>query len=54
MVHALIAFSYDEVVKAGKAHGTTDEDLMGGLFFYVKVQLVEFSQRLRRFKIGGT
>ncbi|SJL18005.1 uncharacterized protein ARMOST_21576 [Armillaria ostoyae] len=47
----LDGWDYDEVAKAGREHGTTDDDLMGGLFFYVKAQLVEFSQRLRRFKI---
>ncbi|PBK94164.1 hypothetical protein ARMGADRAFT_965842 [Armillaria gallica] len=47
----LDGWNYDEVVKAGREHGTTDDDLMGGLFFYVKAQLVEFSERLRRFKI---
>ncbi|KAK0479293.1 hypothetical protein IW261DRAFT_1564672 [Armillaria novae-zelandiae] len=31
-------------------HGTTDDDLIGGLIFYAKSQLVEFSERLRRFK----
>ncbi len=44
-------FSFDEMFNAGKAHGTTEEDLFGCLFFYVKDQLVEFSKRLRRFKI---
>ncbi|KAK0448399.1 uncharacterized protein EV420DRAFT_1275660 [Desarmillaria tabescens] len=48
----LQGWDYNEVVKAGRAHGTTEDDLMGGLFFYVKDQLVEFSQRLRRFKIN--
>ncbi|SJL17864.1 uncharacterized protein ARMOST_21428 [Armillaria ostoyae] len=47
----LDGWNYDEVAKAGREHGTTDDDLMGGLFFNVKAQLVEFSQRLRRFKI---
>ncbi|KAK0498174.1 hypothetical protein EDD18DRAFT_1156687 [Armillaria luteobubalina] len=47
----LEGWDYTEAVKAGKAHGTTEDDLMGGLFFYVKDQLVEFSKRLRRFKI---
>ncbi|KAG7443862.1 uncharacterized protein BT62DRAFT_934454 [Guyanagaster necrorhizus] len=41
----------DEIFKAGKDHGTTEDDLMGCLFFYVKDQLVEFSKRLRRFKV---
>ncbi|KAK0490418.1 hypothetical protein IW261DRAFT_1432010 [Armillaria novae-zelandiae] len=47
----LVGWDYTEVVKAGKAHGTTEDDLMGSMFFYVKDQLVEFSKRLRRFKI---
>ncbi|KAK0482797.1 hypothetical protein IW261DRAFT_1469714 [Armillaria novae-zelandiae] len=47
----LDGWDYDEAIKAGRAHGTTDDDLMGGLFFYVKSQLVEFSERLRRFKV---
>ncbi|PBK65733.1 hypothetical protein ARMSODRAFT_1022167 [Armillaria solidipes] len=47
----LEGWDYTEVVKAGKEHGTTADDLMGGMFFYVKDQLVEFSKRLRRFKI---
>ncbi|KAK0202289.1 hypothetical protein DFS33DRAFT_1434619 [Desarmillaria ectypa] len=42
---------FDEMFNAGKAHGTTEEDLIGCLFFYVKDQLVEFSKRLRKFKI---
>ncbi len=44
-------FSLDEMFTAGMAHCTTEDDLMGCLFFYVKDQLVEFSKRLRRFKI---
>ncbi|KAK0437608.1 uncharacterized protein EV420DRAFT_1587760 [Desarmillaria tabescens] len=44
-------WNLDEMFKAGKAHGTTEDDLIGCLFFYVKNQLVEFSNRLRRFKI---
>lgn len=47
----LKGWDYNEVVKAGRAHGTTDDDLMGGMFFYVKDQLVEFSKRLRKFKV---
>ncbi|KAK0205974.1 hypothetical protein DFS33DRAFT_1381078 [Desarmillaria ectypa] len=45
----LEGWDYNEVVKAVKAH-STDDDLMGSLFFYVKYQLVEFSKRLRRYK----
>lgn len=44
-------WNIDEIFKAGKDHGTTEEDLIGCLFFYIKDQLVEFSNRLRRFKI---
>ncbi|KAK0202285.1 hypothetical protein DFS33DRAFT_882083 [Desarmillaria ectypa] len=44
-------WNLDETFKAGKDHGTTEDDLIGCLFFYVKDQLVEFSNRLRRFKI---
>ncbi|SJL18689.1 uncharacterized protein ARMOST_22288 [Armillaria ostoyae] len=44
-------WNIDEIFKAGKDHGTTEDDLIGGLFFYIKDQLVEFSNRLRRFKI---
>ncbi|KAK0209659.1 hypothetical protein IW262DRAFT_1416458 [Armillaria fumosa] len=44
-------WNIDEIFKAGKDHGTTEDDLIGCLFFYIKDQLVEFSKRLRRFKI---
>ncbi|KAK0188295.1 hypothetical protein F5146DRAFT_1002396 [Armillaria mellea] len=44
-------WNIDEIFKAGKDHGTTEDDLIGCLFFYIKDQLVEFSNRLRRFKI---
>ncbi|KAK0445948.1 hypothetical protein EV421DRAFT_1734578 [Armillaria borealis] len=47
----LKGWNLDEMFTAGMAHGTTEDDLMGCLFFYVKDQLVEFSKRLRRFKI---
>ncbi|KAK0488270.1 hypothetical protein EDD18DRAFT_1291619 [Armillaria luteobubalina] len=49
--HPFDGWSFDEMFNAGKVHGTTEEDLIGCLFFYVKDQLVEFSKRLRRFKI---
>ncbi|KAK0452836.1 uncharacterized protein EV420DRAFT_1558595 [Desarmillaria tabescens] len=49
--HPFDGWDFDEMFNAGKAHGTTEEDLIGCLFFYVKDQLVEFSKRLRRFKI---
>ncbi|PBK87152.1 hypothetical protein ARMGADRAFT_939469 [Armillaria gallica] len=49
--HPFDGWDFDEMFNAGKAHGTTEEDLFGCLFFYVKDQLVEFSKRLRRFKI---
>ncbi|KAJ7582114.1 hypothetical protein C8J56DRAFT_1168157 [Mycena floridula] len=39
------------VLEAGAKYGTTKEDLMGCLFFFVKEQLVEFASRLQRFKI---
>ncbi|ESK84858.1 hypothetical protein Moror_14952 [Moniliophthora roreri MCA 2997] len=50
----LQGWDLSEVVKAGKEHGTTEEDIMGCLFFYVKDQLLEFSKRLRRFHIAIT
>ncbi|KAK0224510.1 hypothetical protein EDD85DRAFT_243310 [Armillaria nabsnona] len=43
-------WNIDEIFKAGNDHGTTADDLIGCLFFYIKDQLVEFSNRLRRFK----
>ncbi|PBK64333.1 hypothetical protein ARMSODRAFT_918507, partial [Armillaria solidipes] len=49
--HPFDGWDFDEMFNAGKAHGTTEEDLIGCLFFYVKDELVEFSKRLRRFKI---
>ncbi|KAK0475690.1 hypothetical protein EDD18DRAFT_1265999, partial [Armillaria luteobubalina] len=49
--HPFDGWDFDEMFNAGKAHGTTEEDLIGCLFFYVKDQLVEFSKRLRRFKV---
>ncbi len=49
-IFAYLRFSLDEIFKAGKDHGTTEDDLIGCLFFHIKDQLVEFSNRLRRFK----
>lgn len=49
--HPFDGWDFDEMFNAGKALGTTEEDLIGCLFFYVKEQLVEFSKRLRRFKM---
>ncbi|KAK0466665.1 hypothetical protein IW261DRAFT_1346445 [Armillaria novae-zelandiae] len=49
--HPFDGWDFDEMFNAGKAHGTTEEDLIGCLFFHVKGQLVEFSKRLRRFHI---
>lgn len=44
-------WDFDEIFDSGKAHGTTEADLIGSLFFHIMDQLVEFSKRLRRFKI---
>ncbi|KAF5374237.1 hypothetical protein D9758_004727 [Tetrapyrgos nigripes] len=40
------------IFEAGKAHGTTREDLIGCLYFYLKDQLLKFAYRLRSFKIN--
>ncbi|EEB91556.1 hypothetical protein MPER_10064, partial [Moniliophthora perniciosa FA553] len=50
----LQGWDLSEVIKVGKEHGTTEEDIMGCLFFYVKDQLLEFSKRLRRFRTAIT
>ncbi|KAF5361312.1 hypothetical protein D9758_010291 [Tetrapyrgos nigripes] len=38
--------------EVGKAHGTTQADIMGCLYFYIKDQLHTFAQRLRTFKMN--
>ena len=48
----LTSSSPKSVFASGKAHGTSEEDIFGCLFFHVKDQLIEFSKRLRRFKIN--
>ncbi|EEB95432.1 hypothetical protein MPER_05602, partial [Moniliophthora perniciosa FA553] len=41
-----------DVLKAGKEHGTTEEDIIGCLHYHVKDQLTNFSRRLRKFSIS--
>ncbi|ESK84859.1 hypothetical protein Moror_14953 [Moniliophthora roreri MCA 2997] len=43
-----------DVLRSGQSHGTTEEDIMGCLFFHVKDQLVEFAKRLRKFHMSIT
>ncbi|KAK7445724.1 hypothetical protein VKT23_014719 [Stygiomarasmius scandens] len=38
--------------EAGKAHGTSTDDIMGCVYFYVKHQLRTFANRLRNFNIN--
>ncbi|KAF8888208.1 hypothetical protein CPB85DRAFT_1553245 [Mucidula mucida] len=40
------------MLKSGVEHGTTEEDIMGCLYFHVKDQLVMFCERLRRFRMS--
>uniref|UniRef100_A0A0W0FAF2 DUF4470 domain-containing protein n=1 Tax=Moniliophthora roreri TaxID=221103 RepID=A0A0W0FAF2_MONRR len=41
-----------DVLKAGREHGTTEEDIIGCLHYHVKDQLTTFSRRLRKFSIS--
>ncbi|ESK91309.1 hypothetical protein Moror_2823 [Moniliophthora roreri MCA 2997] len=41
-----------EVLRSGKEHGTTEEDIMGCLYFHVQDQLTTFARRLRKFSIS--
>ena len=44
--------SIEEVIKSGKKHGATREDLYGCLYFHVSDQLRSFADRLSRFNIS--
>ncbi|KAF9033297.1 hypothetical protein BDZ89DRAFT_1063034 [Hymenopellis radicata] len=48
----LQGWDIDAMVAAGKAHGTTEFDLFGCAFFYVKDELMAFAHRLQKFKIN--
>ncbi|EEB98313.1 hypothetical protein MPER_02205 [Moniliophthora perniciosa FA553] len=41
-----------QVFQSGKEHGTTEEDIIGCLYFLVKDQLTTFARRLRKFSIS--
>lgn len=45
-------YSPEEVIRSGKAHGATREDLYGCLYFHVSDQLHEFADRVARFNIS--
>ncbi|KAK7040336.1 hypothetical protein VNI00_009804 [Paramarasmius palmivorus] len=48
----LDGWDIDRVLKSGKDHGTTEEDIMGCLYFHVKDQLTTFLQRMRKFRVS--
>jgi len=39
------------MLKVGVDHGTTEQDIMGCFYFYVKDQLKTFAKRLRQFNV---
>ncbi|KAH6906714.1 hypothetical protein BKA70DRAFT_1286691 [Coprinopsis sp. MPI-PUGE-AT-0042] len=48
----LQGWNVDEVVQAGKKHGTTSEDLYGCLYFFLTDELQKFARRLQKFSIS--
>ena len=47
-----VGFSIPEVLKTGRKHGASREDLYGCFYFFISEQLQEFSRRLQKFKIS--
>ncbi|EEB92968.1 hypothetical protein MPER_08443, partial [Moniliophthora perniciosa FA553] len=48
----LEGWDIDDILRAGRKHGTTEEDIMGCLHYHVKDELTAFFRRLRKFSIA--
>ncbi|KIY66372.1 hypothetical protein CYLTODRAFT_491503, partial [Cylindrobasidium torrendii FP15055 ss-10] len=50
-VNPLDGWDHDDMVKSGLKHGTTQDDLLGCMYFHVRDELATFARRMRSFKI---